>query len=185
MMMNIDISGNALQLLEDFIDYGMTYPDRLADAMWYDVDWFECCVHYLDKATRAAAANTGQQKTGQRIKEQPTLPEGFDHRFPEPIRGMIKEWLTYKAERKDFYSPTGLHNLLAQIDNRTNTHSAESIADLISECMANNWKGIIWERLGRQDTRVNGSHNVRRSSREPSPECLWSDILRAEYNEDA
>jgi len=184
--MNIEISGNALQLLEDFIYYASVYPDRLADAIWYDLDWFVGCLHYLDKAVREATVDSGQKKMGRFTKAQPTLPDDFDRRFPEPIGGKLKEWLIYKTERKDYYSPTGLRNLLAQIDNRAKSHSAESIADLISVCMANNWKGIIWDRIELQDARLNGRRGMRSQGRRPTASgSLWSEFLSAEQNEDA
>ena len=99
---------------------------------------------------------------------QPPFPEDFDCRFPEPIGRKIREWLDYKSERADYYKPIGFRSLLAQIEKQTKNYPAERIADLITECMANNWAGIIWDKLVRQDTRSSGPSGVRSSGRAPS-----------------
>ena len=172
--MNIDLSGDALRLLEHFIHYSSLYPERLADAMRYDLKGFIRRLRCLDKAFHLAVATPVQIRTK---KGQPPLPDDFDRRFPEPIGGKIREWLTYKTERRDFYSPTGLRNLLAQVDNQAKRHSAELIADLISECMANNWSGIIWDRIERHSARSYGGRDARSSSRRlASSESLWNGI---------
>lgn len=65
------------------------------------------------------------------------------------IYNKIEEWLKYKEERKDKYKETGLNNLLKQIDNKIEEYGEDAIIDLISECMANNWKGIIFDKLAK------------------------------------
>jgi len=163
--MNIDISGDALCLLEQFLRHASLSPQRLADAMGYDQEGFACHLHCLDKALRKAMADAGQTKTVHSKKGQPPLPDDFDQRFPELLVEKIREWLTYKTERRDFYSPTGLHNLLTQIDKHLAAHPAELIADLITECMANNWKGIIWDRIERQSIHSSDRRDRRSADR--------------------
>jgi len=181
--MKIDITGDALRLLDQFIHFASLYPERLADAMWYDLDAFLCRLRCLDQAYREATDDPERKNTGRSKKEQPPLPDDFDCRFPDPIRGKIREWLTYKAERRDFYNQTGLRNLLAQIENRINIHSAELVTELISECMANNWAGIIWERIERKGPQSYGWRDVRTSRRAVSPpDVKWNDILLSEQN---
>ena len=63
------------------------------------------------------------------------------------LRGKIEDWLVYKEERKEHYTETGLKSLLTQIENNTKKYSEEKIINLIDECMANNYKGIIFDRL--------------------------------------
>ena len=177
--MNIDLSGDALRLLEHFIHYSSLYPERLADAMRYDLDGFICRLRCLDKAFRLAVASPVQTRAK---KGQPPLPDDFDRRFPEPIGGKIREWLTYKTERKDFYSPTGLRNLLTQVDNKAKDYSAVLIADLIAECMANNWKGIIWDRIKQQDARSYGRRDRRSAERRAasSVNSAWAGFLEGD-----
>ena len=63
------------------------------------------------------------------------------------LRGKIEDWLMYKEERKEHYTETGLKSLLTQIENNTKKYGEEKIINLIDECMANNYKGIIFDRL--------------------------------------
>lgn len=76
---------------------------------------------------------------------------GFsNHEFSELAKSKIGEWLTYKKERKENYTPTGLKSLLTQIENNMSTYGEQKVIDLISECMAAGYKGIIWDKLKRQ-----------------------------------
>lgn len=59
----------------------------------------------------------------------------------------IKEWLDYKKERKEIYKETGLKSLLTEIENNIEIYGMENVIDLINTCMANNYKGIIFEKL--------------------------------------
>ena len=63
------------------------------------------------------------------------------------LRGKIEEWLKYKWERKEYYKETGFKTLLARIESATSQYGVEEIISLIDECMANNYKGIIFEKL--------------------------------------
>lgn len=59
----------------------------------------------------------------------------------------IYKWLSYKEERKEYYKETGLSSLLTQIENQISIYGEEVIINLIEECMANNYKGIIFDKL--------------------------------------
>ena len=63
------------------------------------------------------------------------------------LRGKIEEWLNYKWEKKEYYKETGFKTLLARIESATNQYGVEEIINLIDDCMANNYKGIIFEKL--------------------------------------
>ena len=63
----------------------------------------------------------------------------------------IKEWLEYKNERKDKpYTEIGLKKLLTQIKNNVNEYGEQQVVNLIDECMGNNYKGIIFDKLKKQ-----------------------------------
>lgn len=62
----------------------------------------------------------------------------------------IYEWLEYKQERKEYYKETGLKNLLTQIENQIDIYGKDKVINLITECMGNNYKGIIFEKLQKQ-----------------------------------
>lgn len=59
----------------------------------------------------------------------------------------ILEWLEYKKERKETYKEKGLESLLKQIDSQCELHGEDNVANLINECMASNYKGIIFDKL--------------------------------------
>ena len=63
------------------------------------------------------------------------------------IYNKIIEWLEYKQERKEIYKEVGLRNLISEIENNIELYGEDNIIKLISYCMANNYKGIIFEKL--------------------------------------
>lgn len=63
------------------------------------------------------------------------------------IYNKIYEWLEYKQERKEKYTETGLKSLLTQIEKQVDIYGEEEICNLIEECMSNNYKGIIFDKL--------------------------------------
>lgn len=69
------------------------------------------------------------------------------YEFSRELTEKIREWLKYKTERRESYKDTGLKSLLTQIHNKVTSHSEKAVMDLIDECMANGWKGLIWDRL--------------------------------------
>lgn len=65
----------------------------------------------------------------------------------EKLKNKILEWNQYKIEKKKKYTETGITNLLKQIDKYTEKYGVEIMIDLIDECMANNYQGIIFDKL--------------------------------------
>lgn len=59
----------------------------------------------------------------------------------------LEEWLNYKEERKEEYTETGLKTLLTQIESNVKKYGAENVIKLIDECMASNYKGLIFTKL--------------------------------------
>ena len=174
--MKIDVYGDALHLLEHFIHYSTTHPERMAQAMCCNPDGFNSRLRCLDKAFREGLDGEGPGKAGRVKKAQPPLPGDFDNRFPGYLGEMAREWLAYKTERRDFYTPTGLRNLLAQIENRASEYSDETVGHLISECMANNWAGIIWEKIAHTEHRASHRGNARRTHRASKQKGEWDDF---------
>lgn len=71
----------------------------------------------------------------------------FGHDFSEPLKAKLREWLAYKAEKRDSYKPTGLKSFMTVISNKLKVYDESDVLSLIDDCMANNWQGIIWDRL--------------------------------------
>lgn len=75
------------------------------------------------------------------------LPE-YD--ISEYLSEKLLTWMKYKTERKEGYKEQGMKSLLTQIVKKSEQYGDASLGDLIDECMASNWKGIIWEKLENQ-----------------------------------
>lgn len=57
------------------------------------------------------------------------------------------EWLEYKNERKDYYVERGMKSLLTQIQTNAKQYGDKAVIELIDKCMANNYAGIIFDKL--------------------------------------
>lgn len=72
----------------------------------------------------------------------------------------IEEWINYKKQRKDKpYTEIGLNTLLKRIDKAVEEHGTNKVVDLIEECIANNYQGIIFEKLKKEQAYPNSSSN--------------------------
>ena len=80
----------------------------------------------------------------------------------------ILEWLEYKKQRKETYKEKGLESLLTQIDSQCDVYGDKVVANLIMECMANNYKGIIFDKLKKTPTQT-------------KPKWIDQDIEKEEY----
>ncbi len=67
--------------------------------------------------------------------------------FGPDLENKILDWISYKDEKKESYKPTGLKSLLTVIQRNAEECGELAVIKLIDECMANNWKGIIWDRI--------------------------------------
>lgn len=76
----------------------------------------------------------------------PTEQVDFGALSPRAIAA-VKKWLKYKKERREGYKPTGLTALITQIEKNVKRYGEDAVIDLIGECMAANWQGIIFDKL--------------------------------------
>ena len=86
---------------------------------------------------------------------------------PTPLPGgspalqkAFSNWLQYKREKRQDYKPTGLQSLVTKVQRAAETYGEQAVIDLIGECMANNWQGIIFDRLGGGRTQRPPSFNA-------------------------
>lgn len=75
-----------------------------------------------------------------------------DYVLPSSVQAKMAEWIKYKVERKEPYKEQGMKSLLRQVENNVQTYGEWAVCDLIDECMASNWKGIIFDRLKQKPT---------------------------------
>ncbi len=75
-----------------------------------------------------------------------------DDDLSDNIKKSLIEWLEFK---KYYYEDIGLTKLISQVKNELKEYSEEDIINIIDESMANNYKGIIFNKLKKKSTKVN------------------------------
>ena len=111
-----------------------------------------------------------------RTKAAPPTNVFASYSFSDPMKAKLTDWLSYKKERKESYKPTGLTAFLSGVKNRLEKHDEADIIALIDECMANNWKGIIWDKLPPPKPKV---HIMPPQTKEPQ---TLEEIFGVEYD---
>lgn len=76
----------------------------------------------------------------------------FDMDIHAELCAKMEEWVKYKMERNEPYKEQGMKSLLRQVENNALTYGDQAVCNLIDECMASNWKGIIFDRLKQRKT---------------------------------
>lgn len=89
-----------------------------------------------------------------------------DYTFSGLLADKMAEWITYKTERKEPYKEQGMKSLLRQVENSAAKYGDRAVCDLIDECMASNWKGIIFDRLKNQKKSASGGGYQRQTKAE-------------------
>lgn len=71
--------------------------------------------------------------------------------YSPELESTVKSWVRYKTEKRQAYKETGLRSLLTRIRKEAEARGDRAVINLIQESMANNWQGIIWDRLQKGD----------------------------------
>lgn len=74
-------------------------------------------------------------------------------RFSALVASAVLDWLAYKHERDEAYTPTGLQSLLEQIEKQIAGHGDQAVADVIRLSMSNGWRGIVWDKIRKEEAR--------------------------------
>lgn len=67
--------------------------------------------------------------------------------FSPTLDAKLRQWFTYKAQRREGYTQQGKQALLSQIAKYLESYPDSAICALIDECMAANWKSVVFDRL--------------------------------------
>lgn len=97
-----------------------------------------------------------------------------DYNISEPVREKMEVWFRYKMERKESYKEQGMKSLLKKTENNEGSYGANEICNLIEDCMANNWKGIIWKILEerKQQRPATRTEQIQQRVTLPSKPCV-------------
>ena len=71
----------------------------------------------------------------------------------DTLNNSVKEWFEYKKQRKDKFTEMGKKKLITQIKNNVDKYGVKAVVNLIDECMANNYQGIIFDKLGKPEAK--------------------------------
>ena len=80
---------------------------------------------------------------------QPKSTEFSPFTFTPALDAKLRQWFTYKSQRREGYTPQGKQALLSQIAKYLETYPDSAICALIDECMASNWKSVVFDRLAK------------------------------------
>lgn len=108
-----------------------------------------------------------QEQEQEKDKEQMLSPPPLLPEAGSELQSAFSKWLSYKQERKEGYKPTGLEALQTEVMNNARKHGEDTVARLIRHCMANGWKGIIFELLVKDGGRFKQAVLVDDSQRKP------------------
>ncbi len=105
----------------------------------------------VSQADKEGDKDNRKDKRGKKKEEDDTLTL-FGRLIPEyviseALKARLAEWMIYKTERKEPYKETGLKSFLRQVEKKAAEYGEPALCDLIEECMANNWRGLIFDKL--------------------------------------
>ena len=84
-------------------------------------------------------------------EETPDVEELFG--YNEFLLEAVKDWFTYKKQRKEKYQPVGMKSLLTMIQNNVSKYGEDAVVEVIRESMGSGYKGILWDKLKQQNNR--------------------------------
>jgi len=87
-----------------------------------------------------------------KVKDTPPTPPEGGWGFGDELEQAVADWLNYQKERRHPCVETGVKSLIDQIRKMSALHGEAAISNLIRECMASNWQGIIWDKLPSANT---------------------------------
>lgn len=92
-----------------------------------------------------------EEKKGRKKSEpKPVVQPPVDFsttNFSPAMVSTVESWLRYKSERREAYKPTGLQSLMTKIQNEVNLHGERAVIGAITDSMAANYQGIVWDKV--------------------------------------
>lgn len=85
----------------------------------------------------------GKRETQEQIFDRLIVDQNIGPVMEEKIR----EWLRYKAEKRDGYKEQGMKSLLSKIMKAVYEHGETAVMDAIDTSMASGWRGLFFDRI--------------------------------------
>lgn len=105
-------------------------------------------------ANRPLTTNEESKKARKQESKKVIAPD-LEERFSKSVANAVSDWLAYKTERREGYKPVGLKSLLTEIEHQVQQHGDQAVCDVIRLSMANNWRGIVWDRIQQKQEKQN------------------------------
>lgn len=106
-------------------------------------------------AKRGETVSEGEkEKEGEIEKEKEKENECYLSPLPPSLKESVKQWVSYKQERREGYKPQGLKSLVTEIGNNATRYGEDAVRDVIRRSMAANYKGIVFDWLKEQPPRT-------------------------------
>ena len=159
-MIDANSKKTAMQARDRLVEAGfLTYekgrkgcPNRYRLVFWCkkctENDTTNNTINDTKNGTESDTTNDTHIKTKTKTKTKNIPPCIPPDDFSPALSAAFSSWLQYKREKRQDYKPTGLQSLVTQVQRAAETYGEQAVIDLIGECMANNWQGIIFDRLG-------------------------------------
>ena len=77
--------------------------------------------------------------------------------FPPELSEALKDWLSYKIEKRQWYKKTGLRSLITQVEEKAKEAGPRAVAEAIRISMSNNYQGIIWDTIRKRQPTGRGT----------------------------
>lgn len=100
------------------------------------------------KVEQNVSKTGGEAEVAEKLQRRKTQKSAvMESELSDPVKEKLIEWLQYKTERREGYKETGLKSLITEAKRHENESGSTAVINLITECMANGWRGIIWNKL--------------------------------------
>lgn len=73
--------------------------------------------------------------------------------WSEELQAAVRDWLSYKKEKRQPYKETGLKSLMTQIRKAADEYGDAPVCEIIHTSMSSNYQGIVFDRLQKERRR--------------------------------
>lgn len=77
--------------------------------------------------------------------------------FAGKMQDALRDWLTYKRQKRQAYKPQGLKSLVTQIKTNAEKYGEDAVISAIQQSMSSNYAGIVFDRIGKNGGERNAS----------------------------
>lgn len=95
--------------------------------------------------------------------------------WSEELQAAVRDWLSYKKEKRQPYKETGLKSLMTQIRKAADEYGDAPVCEIIRTSMSSNYQGIVFDRL--QKERRRSPAYMSTGKQQPLSEDDWEKVM--------